>query len=166
MKHIRVAALAGLLGLAACSDCNDAPLTGPELSFGSAGVVRVTNPNATGLGSFHQAIQVANANPAIHRVEFARRLGTIALTEPIVYTGPQALAIDGNRATLDGQALPTGAAGFTANGGGNLDVHGLTVRRAPGPGLVVAVPAAATGTIKVTLRPRPVPVLGPCSSPT
>ncbi len=153
MKRMYVGALAGLVVLAACSESSDAPLApgAPEYNFGFAGVVRVTNSNDAGPGSFRQAILDANGNASIRRIEFAARLGTIALQQPVVYTGAQALAIDGNRATLEGSALGAGEGAFTANGGGNLEISSLTVRGAPGVGITVAVPGTALGTVKVTL---------------
>ena len=73
------------------------------------------------------------------------------LQQPITYEGAQALDINARRATLNGLALPAGQSAFIATGGGSLSISGLTVRNAPGPGITVAVPAAATGTIKVSL---------------
>ena len=124
--------------------------TGPTV--GAVGVtsstVRVINAHDAGPGSFRQAILDANTHPSIHRIVFATRVGTVALPQPVEYTGTQALSIEGNRTTLDGAGLPAGASGFLASGGGNLTVTGLTIRGAPGVGLTVAVPGSAIGTIE------------------
>ncbi len=117
----------------------------------TSSTVRVINTHDAGPGSFRQAILDANNHPSIQRIVFATRVGTVALQQPVEYTGPQALSIEGNRATLDGAGLPAGASGFLASGGGDLTVTGLTIRGAPGVGLTVAVPGNATETIKVSL---------------
>jgi hypothetical protein len=123
----------------------------PELSFGFSGVVRVTNANDAGPGSFRQAILDANDDGSVRAIVFTVRHAVVNLQHPVIFTGAQDLIIDGNRNTLDGSALPPGAGGFRANGGGDLAISGLTVRLAPGPGITVAVPGTAAGTIKVSL---------------
>ena len=106
--------------------------------------VFVFNSNDTGPGSFRDAIDRANVNPSISRVEFLWSVSTIVLHHTVFFTGVQDLAIDGNRAILDGthtngaalvttggqfrmrvaptsdrQKLLDAAAAFTADGGGN-----------------------------------------------
>jgi hypothetical protein len=143
-----------LLMLSACTDSRPDPLAPgePDFLFGSpSGLVLVTNEHASGPGSFAQAIATANTNSGVQRIAFAPRVSSIALEAPVAFTGAQALMIDGNRVTLDGAGLPAGASGFTAAGGGSLEIKGLAVRRAPGAGITVAIPATALGTIKISL---------------
>lgn len=84
--------------------------------------MRVRNANDAGPGSFRAAVEAANANDAIRRIEFADRIGVIELQRSVEYTGTQALSIDGNRASLDGAELGAGASAFVASGGGDLSV--------------------------------------------
>ncbi|MGH7711961.1 MAG: hypothetical protein ACREOG_11795, partial [Gemmatimonadaceae bacterium] len=159
MKRLLVVAVAGLALLSACSDSTNAPLAPPSpdadaarLSPTAAGVVRVQNENHSGPGSFRQAILDANGDPSITNVEFDPSVGTVALQDPpVIFTGTQSLKIDGNHATINGAGLSAGASAFRVDGGGNLEIANLTLRSAPGTGLTVAIPGAATGTIKVSL---------------
>jgi hypothetical protein len=116
------------------------------------GTARVTNANDVGAGSFRAAIATANADPSVGRIEFREGLKPIALAQPIVYTGGQALDILGNGAVVDGAGLdPAVPDAILANGGGNLSVARLTVQSAPQQGLTYEVPAEATGIKKVVL---------------
>ncbi len=159
MQRVFLALLAALVVLSACSDSSNAPLAppspesnAPNLNYAMSGVARVTNNNNAGPGSFRQAIVEANGDASITKIDFSSRVGTIALAgQPVVFDGPQSLTIDGNRAVLNGAALLAGGAAFRSNGGGNLIVSSLTFTRAPGTGLTVAIPATATGTVKVSL---------------
>jgi hypothetical protein len=121
----------------------------PNASASASGKIFVANSNDAGPGSFREAINQANSDPAITRVLFLGSVPTVALLQTVTFTGPQDLAIDGNQATLDGAA--TGGTAFRVTGGGDLEVSNLTVRNAPGDGIAVEVPAAATGTIRVSL---------------
>ena len=119
-----------------------------------AATVFVTNSNNAGAGSFRDAIDRANGNPAITRVIFLKHASTIFLSSTVVFSGSQDLTIDGNRATLDGAG--TGGVAFlvTGTGGGDLGdlaVNSLTVRNAPAEGIAILVPASATGTVRVSL---------------
>jgi hypothetical protein len=147
-------ALVAFVAWTACSDSSDSPLAPEPIAFshGSSGVVQVTNANGSGPGSFANAIQAANADPSIQRIVFSARLGSIPLAASAIYTGAQSLTLEGRGATLDGQALAAGAGALVATGGGDLEIRSLGVRGAPGVGITVAVPATATGTIKVTLH--------------
>lgn len=155
VNRLNLLLLAATVAVAACSDSSsETPLgpTQPDLSFGGPGSARVTNANDAGPGSFRAAIDRANTNPSIGRVEFRAGLAPIGLVDPVVYTGTQALDIAGNGAILEGAGLgATAPAAFLANGGGNLSVAGLTVQNAPQEGLTYQVPAAATGIKKVVL---------------
>lgn len=147
----RPAALsAGLAVLAACADPTDVSVA-PSFAAGGIAAVQVTTSATSGPGSFSQAVVDANADPAITGIEFARGLGNIALSSTVTYSGTQALQIDGNGAVLDGTGLASRATAFLANGGANLSLRNLTIEGAPGPGLTVAVPGTASGTIEITL---------------
>jgi hypothetical protein len=116
----------------------------------SSGAVLVSNNNDVGPGSFRDAIDRANADPGVAHIQFTGRVSVIALQQSVAFTGPQALRIDGNGATIDGSGVALGAA-FLATGGGNLEISRLTVRDAPAEGIAVEVPSSASGTIHVSL---------------
>ncbi len=142
------------IALAACSDGSPVePGSAPEeanLTFGRGGrTVYVFNSNDAGIGSLRAAVALANANPAISAIEFRPRLNTIALQSTIAFTGTQDLTIDGNRTTIDAAGSGDDALLFT--GGGDLRISSLTVKNAAQEGIDVEVPAAATGTVEVTL---------------
>jgi hypothetical protein len=113
--------------------------------------VFVVNANDAGPGSFRRAIDAANANPAIARVQILGGVSTIFLTQTVEFSGPQDLTILGNGAALDGARTPAGATALRASGGGDLTIAHLTVRNARAEGIAVEVPADATGTIRVSL---------------
>ena len=154
MKRIAPLSLV-LLALAACSDnSSTAPNTeAADLNDLAAtrqnGFVNVTNDADDGKGSFRWAIGEANANPGIEAIRFRGRTGTIHLSSPVTYTGAQDLSLEGNDAIIDG--ANAGGPSFIANGGGDLKVSELTFSNSPAEGIDVEVPAAATGTLKVTL---------------
>ena len=152
MKRLTALALAGAAVLAACSDKSPTPLEPTFAISGVAGTIaHVSSAADAGLGSFRAAVEAANVNPSISRISFAHGIGPVALAAPVVFTGPQALVIDGNNGVLDGAGLGAAASIFLANVGGNLEVRDLTVRNAPGSGIEVQVPAAATGTLQFGL---------------
>lgn len=103
----------------------------------------------SGPGSFRAAIAQANASPSVRRIQFRGSVSTIELQSTVTFTGTQDLAIDGNRATLDG--TDAGGPAFRATGGGDLSISHLTVRHSPAEGISVDVPAGAVGTIRVSL---------------
>jgi hypothetical protein len=146
-------AIVGAILLTACSDSTESLLSSEAVAFSySPGAAHVTNNNAAGPGSFAEAVQRANNDASIHRIQFAPNVGTVVVAQPVVFTGGQALAIQGSGATLDGSDLAAGQGLFAANGGGDLWLRNLSVRRAPGIGITVALPGSATGTVKVTLH--------------
>ena len=61
-----------------------------------AATVFVSNSHDSGPGSFRDAIDKANANHAITRVQFLGRVSTIDLQQTVWFTGPQNLTIAGN----------------------------------------------------------------------
>lgn len=150
MKRVLLAAV--IVTTVACSDSTPVgpakPLTTPPVANLVLGnTVLVTNSANAGDGSFRRAIEQANADPSITRVEFLPRVTTIRLSSTITFTGAQGLSIDGNHATLDGTSA--GAAAFMVTGGGHLRVSDLLVRNAPAEGIHVEVPDNATGTIQL-----------------
>ena len=115
------------------------------------GEVLVSNRNDAGPGSFRDAIDQANLDPAVARIQFVPRGLNVTLQHPIEFTGGQALTIDGSGAKLSGAHLAPGEPAFRATGGANLTVSNLMVRNAPAEGIVVDVPRNATGTILLSL---------------
>jgi hypothetical protein len=108
----------------------------------------VVNANDLGPGSFRHAIDLANTNAAIKRVQFLRKF-TVALQHTVYFNGLQDLTIEGLFSTLD--AAGAGGDAFVANSAGNLTVSNLTVRKATGEGLEVQVPPGSIGTVRVAL---------------
>lgn len=123
----------------------------PAAAVASAAVALVTTTADAGPGSLRAAIEEANAQTSVGVVRFASGLGPIALTSPVVYTGRQALTLDGRNAVIQGPACD-GCSGLVANGGADLTFQRLTVRQAAGNGITVIVPADATGEVTVRLR--------------
>jgi hypothetical protein len=143
----------GLLFLAsACGDSAESPMEASPESAELGGRGRVTSSADAGPGSFRQAILDANADPAIRTIRFESGLGPIRLLTPVTYSGSQALVIRAGGTRLDGGGLGAGESAFVADGGGNLTISRLAVSRAPGNGITVKVPDAATGTFQVRLE--------------
>ena len=152
MKRVAVLLAAVAVSLAACSPSADSPLDPSfQLNPTPGGIARVTTNADAGPGSFREAIETANGDPSIRKVLFDPQLGTIALQQPVGYSGSQELDIQGHGIVLDGDALAAGQSALTANGGGDLTIQQLTVQNAPGTGITVAVPGSATGEVRVTL---------------
>ncbi len=126
----------------------------PGATGAPASTAVVVNSNDAGAGSFRAAVASANASVSIDRILFRTGLAPIALkaaSGPVVYTGKQGLEIFGSGAIVDGGGLGANDDAFMANGGGNLSVSLLTIRRAPQQGLTYQVPVGATGLKKVSL---------------
>jgi hypothetical protein len=119
-------------------------------TIASSGAVLVLNNHDAGAGSFRAAIAQANADPGVKHIQFTGRVSVIALRQSVIFTGAQALTINGNSATIDGSGIAAGAA-LLATGGGDLEISRLTVRNAPAEGIAVEVPPTATGTQRLTL---------------
>lgn len=121
------------------------------MAQGRSGQVFVTNASDSGTGSFRDAIEQANANPAIRRIHFLGRVETVRLASTVQFSGSQDLTIDGNGATLDGSRMVLVGPAFRAAGGGDLVFSHLTVSDSPAEGLSIEVPLDAVGTLSVTL---------------
>ena len=115
-----------------------------------AAVVVTTGAN-DGPGSLRAAIDRADTDPSVSAIHVAPSVRTVRIDESLVYSGEQDLSISG-RAVV----RPTsGAEGdfdlLVADGGADLALSGLTFQGGAN-GVVVNVPADATGTVEVDLR--------------
>ena len=146
-------ALAGALVLAGCDDSTDdkgAVALAPSLS---TAVLQVTTGADAGPGSLRAALAAAELDPSVTRVQLASGIGTIALSAPITYGGPQALTIQGGGAQLDAGGLGAGEpAALLVDGASGLAIRDLTISNSPGTGLTVKVPSASTGSFTVELE--------------
>ena len=113
--------------------------------------VVVTSGADEGAGTLRAALQKAGSDPAVTSIRVAPAVQAIRIDGPLVYSGRQGLRIDG-RATIQPVA---GAGGdfdlLTATGGADLSLSRLTFRGGS-DGVVVTLPANATGTVDVVLR--------------
>lgn len=152
MKRAAVFLAAVAVSLAACSPSADSPLDPSfKLNPNPGGIARVTTNADAGDGSFRDAVASANADASIRKIMFDPNLGTIALQQPIAYTGSQELAIQGHRIVVDGDDLGAGLSAVTVSGGGDLTLQQMTVQNAPGVGITVRIPGTATGRVRITL---------------
>jgi hypothetical protein len=144
--------LVGLAILAAgCTERGESPMEPSSALADLGAAAQVTTKADDGPGSFRAAVARANSDPSIGTIRFAAQLGTVKLSQPVTYSGAQALVIRGEGVRLDGSGLPAGASAFEADGGGNLTIRNLTVLRAPGNGITIKVPDAASGDFRVWL---------------
>lgn len=159
MQRFPRALIAGVLVVAACSDNTVAPIASPTADIRGVSTAQSDDPGATvstsansGPGSFRAAVEAANVNPSITSIRFANKLGTIALVQPVTFSGTQALAIDGKDTHIDGDLLSAGEDALIVSGGGDLTIRRLVVRNAPGIGIKVLIPATRTGVVSITLQ--------------
>ena len=149
-RPLRVAV--GLVVLAsACTEGSQSPVE-PAGALASLTRARVTSSADAGAGSFRQAILDANADPGIGTIRFDAGLGLIKLAAPVAYSGSQTLVILGAGARIDASAVGADGSALLADGGGDLTLRELTVLRAPGNGVTIRVPDAATGVFTVRLQ--------------
>ncbi|MBA2706207.1 MAG: hypothetical protein H0U59_00180 [Gemmatimonadaceae bacterium] len=157
MKRFAALASASVLALAACSDSPTSPATrspdGLSVSAAksSSRVAEVTVTNDAGPGSFREAIAAAIGNPDIKTIRLDKKLGVISISSPLVFTGTQAVTIEGNGGIVDGSSLGALQNALVISGGGDLVINDFTVRNAPGVGMAVLIPSDATGIVSVTL---------------
>lgn len=110
----------------------------------------VTNNADDGTGSFRAAVKTANTNASVNSIRFRGNVGTIALGDAVVYTGTQALSIDGRGSEVS--SITTGSFDlFAATGGGDLTFRNIAFSNGGANGISVDVPAAATGKLSVSL---------------
>ena len=118
--------------------------------------VRVTNGNPSGPGSYARAVEDANDNDRIRRIVFNAGL-TVAVTDSVVFTGTQALSVDGNGSTVsgaDGDPDETWDGGLFVSAGDSTSVSIRDLRFAGSfnNGVAVFVPADQSGLVRVSLR--------------
>ncbi|MEZ5244757.1 MAG: hypothetical protein R2707_06660 [Acidimicrobiales bacterium] len=147
MRKLVKAALAALLLAAPLAVASPA---------GASSNARVTNGNASGPGSFAQAVEDANHDASIRRIVFDRGL-TVEVDGSVVFDGGQRLTVDGNGSTVTGAGLHPAATwdgGLFVSAGDSrsLTVTDLTFEDSPNNGMAVFVPEDQTGTLNVTLR--------------
>ena len=105
--------------------------------------------------SLQQAIAAANADSSINKIVFKKN-AHIALTSPAIYTGSQSLTLIGNKAVIDGSSagsfvLDSDLTAVTEDGtlvfntAGDITLRNLTVENSATRGVVVNIPADATG---------------------
>lgn len=138
-----------LVTLAACSDEMSSPSaldSAPSLESSASSVVRVVDADEA---SLRDALSQASVDAGITRIRI-KGPDRIAVSEPLVFTGTQALEIVGDGVILDGTGSTGDGLVFT--GGGDVRLRKLTVQSFPGSGVVVAIPAAATGTVRVDVQ--------------
>ena len=101
-----------------------------------ADTLTVSSKNDSGPNSLRAAIEAANGNSDIDRIVFRGGKMAVALDTAVVYSGPQALTIDGKGASIT-------AVGdlklLVANGGGVLHLKILAFKEAGRSGVVVSV---------------------------
>jgi hypothetical protein len=148
---MRFAALAcGLLLAAACSEVPTDPVA-PPMSAAVGRNAFVTTTADEGEGSLRAALQEAGADNSIKHIK-VKAGGTIVLSTPLVWSGTQALSIDGAGAVIDASGLAEGESGLIADGGGDLEVSDLTVDGAPSSGIFVDVPDLGARVQRVTFK--------------
>src|SRR5688500_11771109 len=113
--------------------------------------VTVTNAHAEGRGSLAAALHAANQNHHIQYIDFSSDVDSIVLREPLVFSGPQHLSINGRGAVVDADGLSAGASAFTAERCPNIAIDSLSIRNAPDVGIKIIVPADAADTVVVRL---------------
>ncbi len=118
----------------------------------------VTSANDSGPGSFRSAVEAANADPSIDKIDFAPGL-VVGLETEVVYTGDQELKINGNGSTVSG-ASGDAAANTTWDGGlfvsasaADLELVNISFVDSFNNGVAVFLPASAIGeTMELKLR--------------
>lgn len=121
-------------------------------------ILAAANANAAPVGdeaSLQAAIAAANVDSGIHKIVFAKN-AHIQLTQPVVFTGGQALKVVGNGAVIDGSlagsfVLDADLTAVTEDGtlvfntAGDLRISNLSVINSATRGIVVNIPENAEG---------------------
>ena len=105
--------------------------------------------------SLIQAVSAANSDPGITTISFNYN-AAIQLTAPVIYSGTQSLKLIGNKAVIDGASagsfiLDENLTAVTTDGtlvfnsSADIDISNLTVINSATRGIVINVPADATG---------------------
>lgn len=151
MSRFAIGLLTSAVLVTACSDSTTVPLEAPGLSAALGTSVMVTTAADDGPGSLRAALAAASVDPGLGLIRVGPGLGTIALQSPLVYGGSHPLRIHGAGVVLDGSGLGAGESVFVADGGGDLVLTDLTATDAPAYGILVIVPEAAQGVLRVEL---------------
>jgi hypothetical protein len=115
-------------------------------------VVFVSTGADAGPGSLRAALDAASASTAIDTIVIRNNVGTVTLAGTLEYTGPQALKIRGNDATIQPAAGQEGSFDlFESTGGADLTLEGLAFQNGL-KNLDIIVPAGATGELAVILK--------------
>ncbi len=83
------------------------------------------------------------------RIRLAPR-STISIKTGLTHSGTNRVTISGRNATLDARFVPGDAMVFS--GGGNITISHMSLINAPNRGIVIDVPAGATGNVTVKMR--------------
>ena len=110
--------------------------------------------------SLRKAITAANSDKNISQITFKKE-AKIQLTSPIIYTGQQALLIEGNNAEINGEkagksesfyddvekmtTVRTQDGSLMFNTAANISIHNLSVVKSHTRGIVVTIPVEAKG---------------------
>lgn len=111
----------------------------------------VTNNSSFGPGSLAQAIESANNDTSIKNIIIRPRVGTILVDQGIVFTGPQALSINGRGAVLqavEGTVFDL----LTVTNSNNLKLTNLTLSNAGGNGVFLPVASDSDDEVQVSLQ--------------
>jgi hypothetical protein len=135
-----------------------AALVAAAPSWAASTVLVTSNANA-GPGTLRAAVEKANGDAGVRTILIRPGLGTITLTEPVVYTGGQDLTLDGSGETVSGAGGDTTAPANRTWGGGlfvSNSAADLTLLRTRftdsfNNGVAVLVPGGATGAVSVRL---------------
>ncbi|WP_253159732.1 bifunctional metallophosphatase/5'-nucleotidase [Stieleria tagensis] len=125
--------------------------------FPVAGTLRVTGETDSGSGSLREAIQIANDNPGIDRIVFAKNVDVVSLDSAVEYTGRQDLKIQGENVVLRASEQFVGLGLLVSSAAADLVLSKLTIDgdfdegETPANGIYIPVPAEAQGEISVKL---------------
>jgi len=129
-------------------------LLAPAVSFADS--VRVKNGNDAGRGSFRAAVETANANQNINKIEFRKRV-RVRLLSDVVYTGSQKLKLVGRGSRIT--AAPTAPVAatwdgglFVSKGGADLNIRDLQFRDSFNSGIGIFIPESQEGTVTIELK--------------
>ena len=115
----------------------------------SRGTIQVVNGKDDGAGSFRDAVEQANKNSRIKKIEFVDEF-EIDVESKIEYTGTQRLKITGWGSTLKGDCESDYDL-FESSGGANIEIFDLIFEDGGARGCVISIPSSATGRVNVKL---------------
>jgi hypothetical protein len=115
----------------------------------ATGVYVVTTSADAGPGSLRDGLARASADSTIGTIRFGWDLTSVMLASPVVYTGPQALKVEGSFAHLVGPSCP-GCDAIISTGDADLTFEKVTIRDARGSGVSVRVNAGVTLVVRMS----------------